>query len=414
MRSFLAAFFIFILAGCASMPSGESSAEKSIVILVGIDGLRWDAIDRHAAPTLHALANEGVRAKSMTPVMPSKTFVNFYALATGLHADSTGITGNLPYSKKYGKVMGRGMHGESRWWGGEPIWVTAEKQGVRTAAMFWLGSEAEIKGVRPSHWTPYEHNKPHEERVAKVLEWLAMPEVERPRLLTLYYSDVDSAEHRYGVETQEEGNAIKKVDDSLASLLTGIETLGLTDRVNIVVVSDHGMTNLDPDFMVYLDDYISVKDVYIPSFHSEAGPHSDPFVHIFMKEGGDVDAVYNKLKNANSRMKVYKRADIPKDWHLNNKDRTGDIFAVADGGGMIFSRALTSTYKYPALGMHGYDRFDQDMQATFIAAGPNFKKGVKASPMENVEIYGIVAKALSIKPAKTDGDISNVEHFMKP
>jgi len=414
MRSFFVILFMALLSACANTPAPNTAKQEPIVIMVGIDGLRWDAIDRHPAPTLQALAAEGVRAESMTPVMPSKTFVNFYALATGLHADSTGITGNLPYSKEFGEVMGRTMHAETRWWGGEPIWVTAEKQGVRSAAMFWLGSEAEIMGKRPTHWTPYEHYKPHEERVGQVLEWLALPESERPRLLTLYYSDVDSAEHRYGVETPEEGNAIKKVDDSLASLRAGIEELGLTDRVNIVVVSDHGMTNLDPDFMVYLDDFISLDNLFIPSFDSQAGPHSDPFVHIFMKAGTDVDDVYSKLKNADSRMKVYKRADIPEGWHLNNPDRTGDIFAVADGGGMIFARSLTSTYKYPALGMHGYDRFDLDMQATFIAAGPNFRKGVRAKSFENVEVYGIVARALGLKPAKTDGDITNVEYFMVP
>ena len=418
MKQFLLALFsIFFVTACATLApimGGKQVTAEPIVIMVGIDGLRWDAIDRYDAPTLEALANEGVRAKSMTPVMPSKTFVNFYALATGLYADSTGITGNLPYSKEYDQVMGREMHAETRWWGGEPIWVTAEKQGVKSAAMFWLGSEAEIKGKRPSHWMPYEHNKPHEERVEQVLEWLALPEAERPRLLTIYFSDVDSAGHRYGPETPEVGNAVKKVDDSLADLRAGIEKLGLTDRVNLVVVSDHGMTKIDPEFMVYLDDYVSMENLFVPSFHSQAGPHSDPFVHIFVKDGADIDDVYSKLKGAHKGMQIYKREDIPADWHLNNEDRTGDIFAVADEGGMIFVRTLTSTYKYPATGMHGYDRFAQDMQATFIAAGPNFKKGVKAKAIENVEVYGIIARALGITPVKTDGHIENVEYFMVP
>ena len=415
MRSLLALTFLFILASCASMPSSDvqGSKDDSIVIMVGIDGLRWDAIDRHPAPTLQALAAEGVRAESMTPVMPSLTFVNFYALATGMYADSTGITGNMPYSKEFDDVMGRGMHSESRWWGGEPIWVTAEKQGLRTAAMFWLGSEAEIKGKRPTHWMPYEHNKPHKERVDQILEWLAQPEGERPRLMTLYFSDVDSALHRYGTETPEEGNAIKKVDNSLADLRAGIENLGLTDRVNLVVVSDHGMTNIDPEFMVYLDDYIDLDKVFVPVFNSKDGPRGNPFTHIFVKDSNDIDALYNKLKGAHEGIKVYKRADIPKGWHMNNDDRTGDIFVVTDGGGMIFARGLKSVYKHAPLGMHGYDRFDQDMQATFIAAGPNFKKGVSAKQIENVEVYGIVARALGIKPAKTDGDITRVEYFMK-
>jgi len=418
MRHFLLVLLsVFFVTACTTLVPDtdvKQASSEPIVIMVGIDGLRWDALDRYDAPTLETLASEGVRAASMTPVMPSKTFVNFYTLATGLYADSTGITGNLPFSKEYDEVMGRDMHGETRWWGGEPIWVTAEKQGVKSAAMFWLGSEAKIKGKRPNHWMPYEHNMPHKERVDQVLEWLALPEAERPRLLTIYFSDVDSAGHMYGPETPEVGNALKKVDDSLADLRAGIEKLGFTDRVNLVVVSDHGMTKIDPEFMVYLDDYISMENLFVPSFHSQAGPHSDPFVHIFAKDGADIDELYNKLKGAHTGMRVYKRENIPADWHLNNEDRTGDIFAVVDEGGMIFTRNLTSTYKYPAIGMHGYDRFAQDMQATFIAAGPNFKKGVKAKAIENVEVYGIIARALGITPAKTDGNIENVEYFMVP
>lgn len=417
MRLFFTFLLTFMLSACSALSSDTSSqdaSEKPIVIMIGIDGLRWDAIDRHPAPALSALAQEGVRAKSMIPVMPSLTFVNFYSLATGLYAEHTGITGNMPYSVKEDTVMGRNMHSESRWWGGEPIWVSAENQDVRTAAMFWLGSEAEIKGVRPTHWMPYEHNKPNGERVDQVLEWLAMPVATRPRLITLYFSDVDSAGHRYGPETVEEGNAIKEVDGRVADLRAGIEKLGLTDLVNIIVVSDHGMTRVDPEFMVYLDDYIDIDDIFAPTLHSPDGPRSGPFVHIFAKDSNNVDALYTKLKGAHKGMKVFKREDIPKNWHLNNADRTGDIFVAADAGGMIFARSLTSVYRYSATGMHGYDRFHTDMGATFIAAGPNFKQGIDADSFENVEVYGILARILGIAPAETDGDIKRVEYFMKP
>lgn len=417
MRSFFTLFIAFILVSCTTSSTTKAnkvSGDEPIVIMVGIDGLRWDAIDRHPAPALSALAREGVRAESMTPVMPSLTFVNFYSLATGLYAENTGITGNMPYSVKEEAVMGRDMHSESRWWGGEPIWVTAEKQGLRTAAMFWLGSEAEIKGVRPSHWSAYEHYKPNGERVDQVLEWLAMPKATRPRLMTLYFSDVDSAEHRYGPESVEEGNAITEVDTRLSDLRAGIEKLGMTDQVNIIVVSDHGMAPVDKEFLVYLDDYIDLDKIFVPTLDSPAGPRSNPFVHIFAKDSNDIDGLYQKLKNAHPRVKVYKRKDIPKNWHLDSADRTGDIFAVIDSGGMIFARSLTSVYKYAPTGMHGYDRFDKNMGATFIAAGPNFIQGLSVDSFENVEVYGIIARILDIKPAKTDGDIKRVEHFMKP
>ncbi len=423
MRQFLLVVFSaftlgFGLAGCSVVEAEKSAnqqiSQEPIVIMIGIDGLAWDAIDRHQAPTLQAMANAGVRAQSMIPTMPTKTFVNFYSLATGLYADGTGITDNITYSKKYGEIMGRDMHGQTRWWGGEPIWVTAEKQGMRTAAMFWLGSEAKIKGRRPSHWTAYDHYKPHKERVNQVLDWLAMPEKDRPRFLTLYFSDVDSAGHRYGPNAPEVGNAILKVDKSIAMLRTGIEELGLTDRVNLIVVSDHGMINIDPEFVVYLDDYIDLEDVFIPQFHSSAGPYSDPFVHIYVKDAANIDQIYAKLENVHKGIKVYKRAEIPQNWHLNNSDRTGDVFVVVDAGGMIFARSLKSKYKYASKATHGYDRFHKDMGASFIAVGPNFKNGVSAAPFDNVEVYGIIAKILGLEPAKTDGDIKNVAYFMEP
>ncbi|PHR60462.1 MAG: alkaline phosphatase family protein [Robiginitomaculum sp.] len=426
MRSFLTVLLALILIGCQNAKPSKTAImvkEEPIVIMIGIDGLRWDAIDRHPAPELNAIAEAGVRAQSMIPVMPSLTFVNFYSLATGLYAENTGITGNMPYSIEYDAVMGRKMHSESRWWGGEPIWVTAEKQNIRTAAMFWLGSEAEIKGVRPSHWSKYEHYKPHAERVENVLNWLAMDAPERPRFITIYFSDVDSALHRYGPETPEEGNAIAKVDASITSLRAGIEKLGLSDRVNLIIVSDHGITPIDPDFLVYLDDYIDLKHVFVPSFDSPEGPRSNPFAHLFVKDKANIDMLYNKLVNAHPHMKAYKRADIPKSWHLDSADRTGDIFVVLDGGGvdggnekgggMVFARSMKSVYKHAPTGMHGYDRFDQDMGATFIAMGPNFKVGVKAKTFENVEVYGIIARILDITPAKTDGDIKRVEYFLK-
>lgn len=412
--STMAMFAVLAICLAAYAPKPATNVKPPIVIMIGIDGLRWDAIDRFPAPTLHNIAEHGVRAERLIPVMPTMTFVNFYSLATGLYAENTGITTNMPYSKAFDDVMARDMHGQGRWWGGEPIWVSAEKQNVRTATMFWLGSEAEIKNTRPSHWLPYQHNKSHQDRVAQVVEWLSLPEADRPRLITLYYSAVDSALHRYGVETPEEGNAIKAVDDSIASLRQEIEALGLTEQVNLIVVSDHGMTDLDPKSMVYLDDYFDLDTVFIPSFHSKTGAMSSPFTHVFVKDPTQIDDVYQKMKNSHPAMKVFKREDIPKNWHLNNADRTGDIFAAVDPGYMIFARSLTSIYKYPAKGMHGFDRFAPDMGASFMATGPNFKSGQKVEAFENVEIYGMIARILGITPAQTDGDIKNVEGFMVP
>ena len=413
---------LLVLGGCASVPQGGSSpaaaapaspAQKPIVLLIGIDGLRWDAIDRNPAPTLRAWAKDGVRAQGLISVMPSVTFVNFYSIATGLYANHTGVVSNLTYSRKMNRLMEREEHGQGVWWGGEPIWVTAEKQGVTSAAMFWLGSEAKIAGKRPTYWYHYQHHMPKPQRVKQILDWLAMPEAKRPHLLTLYFSDVDSAEHRFGPESPEEAAAILDVDNNLAALKAGIAKMGLTDRVNIIVVSDHGMTKVKKKPLIYLDDYINMDEVMVPKFVGAHGPSAGPFVHIFVKDKANIDRIYHQLALADPNLRVYRRGHLPKRWHLNNADRTGDIFAVGEPGYLVFAHGLHSKYDGLPQGMHGYDRHGHDMYGSFIADGPAFRHGLTAEPFDNVNVYGLIAHILHIKPAKNDGNLDSVRYILK-
>ena len=417
---FIAALF---LASCVSAPkSGGGRAvdqprPDQYVVLIGLDGLRADAIDRFpdAAPNLREMAARGVRAEGMVPAMPSVTFVNFYALATGLYSEHTGIVSNSSYSRSLGRVMLRTEHAQSEWWLGEPIWSTAEKQGVKTGTMFWLGSEAEIAGARPTYWRPYDHLMPYDARTKDVLAWLAKPAADRPRLVTVYFHAVDSAAHMNGVGSEAERNAIAEVDAQVGALVAGVEALGLADKTNFIVVSDHGMTNVSPDHVVNLDDYISFDDVFIPELEGPEGAGHNAVNHIFV-EHGDIDGVYAALAAgaAKAPFSVWKREDLPADWRMNNPDRTGDIVAVADEGWLLFGKSVVSKYPTPALAQHGYDRRLPSMSATFIADGPRFADGLAARPFDNVEVYGIIADILGVDPAETDGDIAHVRYFMTP
>ncbi|MBI1366107.1 MAG: alkaline phosphatase family protein [Alphaproteobacteria bacterium] len=415
---------IAALCGCAALPQAEraatpparTAASDQIVILIGVDGLRPDAIERYpdAAPHIRALAAKGVRAEGMTPAMPSLTFVNFYAIATGLYAEQTGIVSNWSYSRKLGRVMRRADHGESVWWGGEPIWVTAEKQGVHTGTMFWLGSEAAIEGVRPSHWLPYDGKMSYSDRVKTVLGWLVGPD--HPRFLTIYFQGVDHNEHIYGVGTPEERQAVADVDAAIGQLVAGVNKLGLGARTNFILVSDHGFANVPEGHVIYLDDFISFDDVFIPVFMGPDGAGVSAVTHIFVKKGG-ADDIYEKLAKASGRghFKVYRREHLPARWRLDNPDRTGDIVVVADEGWLLWGRSLVSSYAGgPPKGMHGYDRNLPDMQATFIAEGPRFRDGLVVEPFDNVEVYGMIADILGIQPAKTEGDLAHVRYFMRP
>ena len=429
MRSAALILAALILAACASAPPAAPSvrtnqsgsgadASGQYVVLIGLDGLRADAIDRFpdAAPNLRALAERGVRAAGMVPAMPSVTYVNFYAIATGLYSEHTGVVSNSSYSRGLGRVMLRTEHSLPEWWGGEPIWTTAEKQGVKAGTMFWLGSEAEIAGARPSYWLPYEHLKPFDERTAEALGWLALPESERPRLVTLYFHAVDTAAHIFGVGSKEERDAIAEVDAQVGALIEGVAALGLESATNFIVVSDHGMANVPAANVIDLDDYISFDDVFIPEFEGPEGAGRSPLIHIFV-ENGDADGVYAALAaaSATAPFKAYRRERLPQRWRMNNPDRTGDIVAVADEGWLLFGKSLTARYPASPLGgAHGYDRHLPSMLATFIADGPNFADGVVAEPFDNVEIYGMIAQILGIVPATTDGDLGRVDYFMTP
>ena len=223
-----------------------------------------DYLDRYAPPNLLKLAGEGVRADGLIPQFPSKTFPNHYTIVTGLTLAHHGIVSNnmkAPDIPGEFSMSNRDVQNDSRWWGGEPIWNTAEKQGLKSAAMFWPGSEVIIGGRRGTYWTPYQDDLPHLQRLTRILGWLKLPEAERPSFLTLYFSDVDTAGHRYGPDSEETRAAIAKVDESIGGLLAGIERAGLRDRVNYVIVSDHGMSALSPERTIVLDNYVDVSKV---------------------------------------------------------------------------------------------------------------------------------------------------------
>jgi predicted AlkP superfamily pyrophosphatase or phosphodiesterase len=407
----LTLFFIVIF----TTPLAQAD-EDPIVILIGVDGLRADTLERMYAPNLQSLADTGVRA-NMIPAMPTKTFVNFYSLATGLHPKHHGIISNYPYDRDLGRKFNRQTDtSDPRWWGGEPIWITAEKQGVKAATYFWVGSEVEIDNVSPSFWKPYQQDKDYAERVEEVLEWLALPEDKRPRLITLYFSAVDSAAHEFGVGSLQEREAVAKVDKHIGDLVLGLKNLGLEEHSNIVVVADHGMVNLSDERVINIDSIIDLADFIVPDWSDESVSVHAPFLNLYA-EPKLVDSAYKKLHKAHPKMQVLRRGAFPTQYHFDHPQREPDLMLLADIGWSLYAsrdkRQPESMAKLErSVATHGYDNQDSLMHATFIASGPAFKKKLVASPFDNIEVYGLLACALKVKPAKTDGNIKKVQHFM--
>lgn len=385
-----------------SAPAEAAPVSSPRVLLIGLDGFRPEMLDWDA-PNLKALAARGVRAEAMIPVMPSVTFVNFYSLATGLYPENHGMVANYPYDAEAREHFQQATGPtEERWWQGEPIWVTAEKQGLKTAIMFWLGSEVPHDGVRPSIWTPYQHEKPYQERVDEVLAWYDVPDAERPRFAAVYFDRVDTVTHYTGPNSADAKAAVTEIDAYVGQLIDGLEARGLADTTTVIIVSDHGMAYTPPDQVLDVGEYIDLGQLVVSQFVGPYGGSGHPFLQIY-GEGPALEAAYNGLSIASEHIRVYRAGAMPAHYHLDHPTRGPDLLAVADPGWLMRS-VNVGGWRAPIPGNHGYDNLAPEMAATFLAAGPVFPEGAVAAPFENVNVYGLIACALGITPAETDGD----------
>lgn len=406
--SLLFALVIVLLVGVFNNNTRERDFEET-VILISIDGYRSDYLQRGVSPQLGSLAEQGVRAEALIPVHPTKTFPNHYSIVTGLYSANHGIVSNTIYDPVFDETFQMSKREEvenPRWWLGEPIWVTAEKQGVTAASFFWPGSEAPIKGIQPTYWKRYNGSIPGKVRVDHVLGWLDMKKEDRPRFITLYFSEVDSKGHQYGPDSEEVLKAMKNVDAHLGRLLRGIKKRGLDEYVNIIVVSDHGMAATDSEKLIFLDDYITVDSVQL----IETSP-----VAMMNGMNGNAAAIYKALHNAHPALNVYSASDYPADWQWTGNRRIPQLAAVADEGWTIVPRRLTSGEKPFRIsqGAHGYDRRLESMGALFVAQGPAFKEGAVVEAFESIHIYELIAHLLSLEPAENDGSLEAVRHVLK-
>lgn len=386
---------------------------KPTVILISLDGFRYDYLDKYKPPTLNRLARAGVRAKWMVPSFPTKTFPNHYTIATGLYPEHHGIVENNVYD--FGEIFridDRSRVQESRWWLGEPIWVTAEKQNQIAASYFFVGSEAKVAGELPTFWRTYNGRVPPEMRVDQVLGWLDLPANKRPTMITMYFSDTDDAGHEFGPDAEETRYAVLNTDRYVRQLVDGLTVRGISDRVNIVIVSDHGMAARDQRDAVVLDDYFDTTDKTL----------ADPILttgeiwQIFPKPGKE-DVIFEGVKNI-KHATCWKRAQIPARLHYSDSDRIAPIVCSSDEGWSMTSRARFETAKKSddfdkIRGAHGYDNKYESMRATFIARGPAFKSGYLAEPFENIHVYEMLCKILGLKPAKNDGRLAKVSGILR-
>ena len=404
-RALLVIALCLLSGAFTSAAPGDVVNLKPTLILVSIDGFRADYLAGYKPPNLIALSREGVRAKWMTPSYPSLPFPHHYTIATGLYPQDHGIVGNDIYDPVSGASFSMSKQDavrDARWWGGEPIWVTAEKQGQRAGAYFFPGTETEICGVRPTYWKPYDEKVPNFERVDAALSWLFFLFFRRPTLFTLYFSDVDHAGHDASPDSTEVAEAVATVDAAVGRLIDGLKTRGIYEQANIIIVSDHGMASVNPAHITLLDNYFDLKK-------AERVVWGAQLTHIFPKTGEEA-TLQQSLKGARlGHARCYRKRDIPARFHYRDSPRIGPIVCMADEGWRMMSRRRyeedRQNGKIPdhAIGAHGYDNRLASMRATFIAHGAAFRRGVVVAPFANIDVYNIMARILGLKPSKNDG-----------
>ncbi|MFI2743956.1 ectonucleotide pyrophosphatase/phosphodiesterase [Zhouia sp. PK063] len=369
------------------LENSAQAKQKPYVIMVSIDGFRYDYAKKYNAKNIIEIAKNGSSTTRLIPSFPSKTFPNHYTLATGLYPENHGIVSNSFYDKKIDKSYSIGNKDaveNGNWYGGIPLWNLAQIQGMCSASYFWVGSEADINGMHPKYYYPYNKNTPYEYRVKRVLDWLKLPENVRPHMITLYFSQVDTNGHKYGPNSAETKAAVQYVDQQIGALREGLKNLNLP--VYLIVTSDHGMDNVS--HLINIHDYVNVDKTQF---------YGGPVAMIYTKDTIETNLLYNKLSKQ-TIFKVYKKADVPNYLNFNNGNRIGDLVLIADAPYTIINSTTEKSRLEKLGGTHGYDPFEnKNMGAIFYIEGPNIKKNFTISPIENVNIYPLVAHLLGLK-----------------
>ncbi len=389
-------FLVVILTGNRLYAQKENN---QTTVILSLDGFRWDYPEKTSTPALNLIAGKGVKAVSLIPSFPSKTFPNHYTIATGLYPDHHGLVNNSFYDSALRKSFSLGNK-EAKFnpdfYGGEPIWITAQKQGVKTASFFWPGSDVAIQGKYPDMWKEYNQNISFIQRIDTIIKWLSLPGEKRPRLIMAYYHEPDGAGHTYGPDDFRTLKIVHEVDSMTGILYQRIKQLPGGNNINFIVVSDHGMGAISSDRNTALRDYV-------PESWPVRIEGGNPNYNLYA-DASWTDSAYGALKKA-PELEVWHPGEVPGYLNYGTNPRDGNLIVVADS-------AWSITLKHPGNafsgGTHGYDIRNTDIHAIFYAAGPAFKHGYVQPSFQNIHIYALLAHLLGIKPAQTDGDLQHI------
>jgi alkaline phosphatase D len=373
---------------------------KNYVLLVSLDGFRWDYCKIYNTPNLNRLAREGVKAERLISSFPTVTFPNHYSIATGLYPDHHGLINNsfpAPDLGLFYRMGDRTAVENPAFYGGEPVWETAEKQGARSASFYWVGSEAR----HPTYWKKYDESVTFEARIDTVIKWLGYPPEKRPEFVTLYFDEPDATSHKFGPVSPQTKRVVERLDSLMGVLRTKLSKLPEAKKINLIILSDHGMEAISPE------RYINIKSL-VPDRMIASISGGNP-VYLINPSAGKKDSILFLL-NKSKGLKAWSKSELPSRWHYGTNPRIPEIVVVADSSWSIGTRPDGSSLRG---GAHGYDNENSDMYAIFYAAGPSFKKNYKFKELNNIDIYNLICKILNINPAKNDGDPSHIKGILR-
>lgn len=400
---FILSFFILTGLGCARHQQQKKSRPHP-VLLISFDGFRHDYFTQANTPNFDSLAAEGVKAEGLIPVFPTKTFPNHYAIATGLYPENSGLVANTMYDPKFGdwyRISDRQAVEDNRWYRGEPIWNTVEKQGLTAGTLFWVGSEADVQEMYPTYWKKFDSSMPYKARIDTVVKWLSYPDEKRVDFATLYFSLMDHAGHRYGPESDSVKVALQRADSLIGYLKARMNKEQLWDKTNVIIVSDHGMAPLDKEKIIMLDTIIDTAKIERMTWGA---------ISMIQPKDGQLEVMFSQLKAGENHYRVFKKEDLPERYHLKNNRRIPSLVVVPDLGYMIIKQKDRQAFNdgLPG-GMHGYDNNEKAMEGIFLAHGPGFKRNLQIGSFQNIHIYELMSHLLKIKPAPNDGSPDSIQ-----
>lgn len=399
MRRFLLSLLLLAVLPWQAWAAGRDN----YTVIISLDGLRWDYLDAYDVPFMQQLAREGVKAV-MQPSFPSKTFPNHYTLATGLTPDHHGIIANTFWDREKGVEFSLGnkvTRADGKYYGGDPVWLTAKHQGVKTATVFWVGSDVAIHGEHPTYWRDYQTQQlDFEGRVDEILRLLKMPEKDRPHLVMAYFEEPDRSGHDYGPMNRLTRRAMEDMDRLLSLMWTRIQMLPIASQVNLIITGDHGMTSVDPKRFVDIDDVLPK--------HWYTRFCNDYPTLIYASAPQYIDSICEAMQHVD-HVRAWKAADIPAYLAYGTNKNMGDVIVLPDVG-WLFADKPSGKQR----GSHGFDHMAADMQVGFRAIGPDFKVGYeKPDRFRNVCLYPLLCYLLGVTPSPNDGNLDEVRDMLR-